>query len=289
MADHTGIEGFESPVLSIEREQDVATLWLDRPEARNAMGMDLWRDLPKAMEVLTDDNSVRVVVIAAKGPHFSVGLDLKAMGNLLAGGGDGGGGGDARPASMAARARAGRLEVKRLQDSITAVAQCPKPTVAAVHGYCIGGGVDLIAACDIRLASADAIFSVREAKVAIVADLGSLQRLPAIISAGHLAELAFTGKDITADRAKEIGLVNDVAGDAEGVLKAARTLAGEIAANSPIAVQGTKAVLAANEGHTVAEGLDYVATWNSGMLASDDLVEAMTAFMEKRTPKFTGR
>jgi enoyl-CoA hydratase len=291
MGEHAGIDGFESPVLSIERDEEVATLWLDRPEARNAMGMDLWRDLPRAMGVLNDDTSVRVVVIAAKGPHFSVGLDLKAMGSVLTGGGggNGDGAGEARPASMAARARAGRVEVKRLQDSITAVAQCPKPVVAAVHGYCIGGGVDLIAACDIRLASADAIFSVREAKVAIVADLGSLQRLPAIISAGHLAELAFTGKDITAERAKEIGLVNDVAADAEGVLKAARALAAEIAANSPIAVQGTKAVLAANEGRTVAEGLDYVATWNSGMLASDDLVEAMTAFMEKRTPKFTGR
>jgi enoyl-CoA hydratase len=158
-----------------------------------------------------------------------------------------------------------------------------------VHGYCIGGGVDLIAACDIRLASADAVFSVREAKMAIVADLGSLQRLPGIISAGHLAELAYTAKDISAERAKEIGLVNDVAEDAEGVLKAARALAAEIAANSPVAVQGTKAVLAANEGRTVAEGLDYVATWNAGMLASDDLVEAVTAFMEKRSPKFTGR
>ena len=291
MGEHAEIDGFDSPVLSIERDDDVAVLWLDRAEARNAMGVDLWRDLPTAMEVLGDDNSVRVVVIAAKGPHFSVGLDLKAMGNLLAGGGDGGSGngGEARPASMAARARRGRLEVKRLQDAVTAVAQCPKPVIAAVHGYCIGGGVDLIAACDIRLASADAIFSVREAKVAIVADLGSLQRLPAIINAGHLAELAFTGKDITAERAKEIGLVNDVAADAEGVLKAARALAGEIAANSPIAVQGTKAVLAANEGRTVAEGLEYVATWNGGMLASNDLTEAMIAFMEKREPKFTGR
>ncbi|HWD53772.1 MAG TPA: crotonase/enoyl-CoA hydratase family protein [Acidimicrobiales bacterium] len=289
MGEQAGITGFESPVLSIERDEDVATLWLDRPEARNAMGMDLWRDLPRAMDVLSADTSVRVVVVAAKGPHFSVGLDLKAMGNLLSGGGDGAGGGDPRPASMAARARGSRAEVLRLQDSVTAVARCPKPVIAAVHGYCIGGGVDLIAACDIRLASADAIFSVREAKVAIVADLGSLQRLPAIISAGHLAELAFTGKDISAERAKEIGLVNDVATDAEGVLKAARALAAEIAANSPIAVQGTKAVLAANEGRTVAEGLDYVATWNAGMLASDDLVEAMTAFMEKRTPKFTGR
>jgi enoyl-CoA hydratase len=190
---------------------------------------------------------------------------------------------------MATRARASRQGVKLLQDAISAVAECPKPVIAAVHGYCIGGGVDLISACDIRLASADAVFSVREAKVAIVADLGSLQRLPAIISSGHLAELAFTGKDISAERAREIGLVNDVAADAEGVHKAALQLAAEIAANSPIAVQGTKAVLAANEGRTVQQGLDYVATWNAGMLASDDLVEAMTAFMEKRAPKFTGR
>jgi enoyl-CoA hydratase len=282
---------FESPVLRIEHDQAeaVATLWLDRAEARNAMGVDLWRDLPRAMAVLSADTSVRVVVIAAQGPHFSVGLDLKAMGSTLTAGGDPGGGTHSAPASMAARARSSRTEVLRLQDAITAVARCPKPVIAAVHGYCIGGGVDLIAACDIRLASSDAVFSVREAKVAIVADLGSLQRLPAIINAGHLAELAYTGKDISAERAKEIGLVNDVAADVEGVHKAARALAAEIAANSPIAVQGTKAVLAANEGRTVAEGLDYVATWNAGMLASDDLVEAMTAFMEKRPPKFTGR
>ena len=295
------ITDFESPVLTLERDDFVATVWLDRPEARNAMGIDLWRDLPRAMEAVSDENTVRAVVIAAKGPHFSVGLDLKAMGNLLAGGGSGGGsggsgdggggggGGGGSAASMAARARGARTEVLRLQDSITSVARCPKPVVAAVHGYCIGGGVDLIAACDIRLASADALFSVREAKMAIVADLGSLQRLPSIINAGHLAELAFTAKDISAERAKEIGLVNDVCGDAEGVLKAARTLAAEIAANSPIAVQGTKAVLAANEGRTVAEGLDYVATWNAGMLASDDLTEAVTSFLEKRPPKFTGR
>jgi Delta3,5-Delta2,4-dienoyl-CoA isomerase len=286
----TNSVNFESPVLSIEQDEAVATLWLDRAEARNAMGQDLWRDLPLAMAAVSDDDTVRAVVIAAKGPHFSVGLDLKEMGSMLTGGG-GGGGGDASGsrASMATRARSGRQGVLRLQDSVTAVARCPKPVIAAVHGYCIGGGVDLIAACDIRLASADALFSVREAKMAIVADLGSLQRLPAIISAGHLAELAFTGKDISAERAKEIGLVNDVVADADGVLKAARALAGEIAANSPIAVQGTKAVLAANEGRTVAEGLEYVATWNAGMLASDDLVEAVTAFMEKRPPKFTGR
>jgi enoyl-CoA hydratase len=278
---------FESPVLHIEHDEAeaVATLWLDRPEARNAMGSDLWRDLPRAMDLLSEDTSVRVVVLAARGPHFTVGLDLKEMGSMLTGAGSGAG----PPSSTAARAQAARRNVLRLQDSITAVARCPKPVVAAVHGYCIGGGVDLIAACDIRLASADAVFSVREAKMAIVADLGSLQRLPAIIGAGHLAELAFTAKDIDAARAKEIGLVNDVAADVEGVHRAASVLAADIAANSPLAVQGTKAILAANEGRTVADGLDYVATWNAGMLASDDLSEAVTAFMEKRQPKFTGR
>ncbi len=280
------IESFTSPVLTLTREGDIATVWLDRPEARNAMGQDLWRDLPLAIDAVTRDAEVRVVIVAAKGPHFTVGLDLKAMGGLLAGGD---GAERSTPASAAYRARGTRAEVLRLQDSITAVARCPKPVIAAVHGYCIGGGVDLIAACDIRLASADAVFSVREAKMAIVADLGSLQRLPSILSSGHLAELAFTAKDISAQRAKEIGLVNDVAPDAEGVLKAAHELAAEIAANSPLAVQGTKAVLAANEGKSVAEGLDYVATWNAGMLASDDLTEAVVSFMEKRPPKFTGR
>jgi enoyl-CoA hydratase len=287
-------------VLSIERDGEVATLWLDRPEARNAMGPEFWNDLPLAMGELSEDRSVRAIVIAARGPHFSVGLDLKAMAGMLTGGSDSppdgtqgakgsNGSAKAHAPSMASRAVTARQGVLRMQSSVTSVAQCPKPVIAAIHGYCIGGGVDVISACDIRVASADAVFSVRETKVAIVADLGSLQRLPRIIGKGHVAELAFTGKDITAARAKEIGLVNDVAPDADAALAAARQLASEIAANSPLAVQGTKAVLAACEDKSVADGLDYVATWNAGFLGSDDLVEAMTAFMEKRPPQFKGR
>jgi enoyl-CoA hydratase len=175
-----------------------------------------------------------------------------------------------------------------MQASISSVAECPKPVIAAVHGYCIGGGVDLIAACDIRVASSDAVFSVRETKMAIVADLGSLQRLPAIIGAGHLAELAYTGKDIPVERAKEIGLVNDVFPDAASAVVGAQSLAAEIAANSPLVVQGTKTVLQTRDRRAIADGLDYVAVWNSGFLQSDDLVEAVSAFMEKRPPKFTG-
>jgi enoyl-CoA hydratase len=273
-----------SDVLSIERDGRVATLWLDSPERRNAMGPAFWADLPLAMEELSADDEVRAVVLAAKGPHFSVGLDLKTM--TLDGGGTPEKGDRRR--SQASRAGAFLRNVKRLQASITAVAECPKPVIAAVHGACIGGGIDLITACDIRLASADAFFSVRETKIAIVADVGTLQRLPRIIGKGHVAELAFTGKDITAERAAQIGLVNDLFPDAGAVLDAARAMAAEIAANSPLAVMGTKAVLEACADRSVAEGLDYVAVWNAAFLASDDLSEALAAFVEKRPPVYSG-
>ena len=269
-----------SSVLTIERDGHVGTLWLDNPDRRNALGPAFWDDLPLMMAELTDDDDVRVVVVAARGPCFTVGLDLKSMGSSVAGGGQG--------RSDAGRRTAMRRELKRLQGSINAVADCPKPVVAAVHGWCIGGAIDLITACDIRLASADAIFSVRETKIAIVADLGTLQRLPGIVGRGHVAELALSGKDITADRARDIALVNDVLPDYEALLKATHELAAEIAANSPLVVQGTKAVLRAGEGHSVAEGLDYVGIWNAAFLQSNDLVEAMTAFAEKRAPHFTG-
>lgn len=280
----------DEQVVFVERSGHVATLWLDRPEARNAMAMSFFEQLPQAMKGVSSDDAVRAVVIAARGSDFTIGLDLKAMSSLLAGPPrDSGDAGKGRAPSGAARASASRASILNLQEAISSVADCPKPVIAAVHGYCIGGGVDLISACDIRLASADATFSVRETKIAIVADLGSLQRLPRIISKGHVAELAYTGKDITAERAMEIGLVNDVHADASSTQKAATGLAEEIAANSPVAVQGTKAVLRACEDRSVEEGLDYVATWNAGFLQSDDLIEAVTAFMAKRPPKFEGR
>jgi enoyl-CoA hydratase len=278
-------DSFTSEVIAVEVDGHVATLWLDRPEKRNALGPAFWTDLPVAMAAIAADREVRAVVVAARGPHFSVGLDLVAMSGLVGPPEPG----DGPRTSAAARAQSARSEVLRLQASVSSIAACPVPVIAAIHGYCIGGGVDIAAACDIRLASAEALLSVRETKVAIVADLGSLQRLPRIIGKGHVAELAYTGKDISAARALQIGLVNQVSADAESVLADARALADEIAANSPLAVQGTKAVLAACEDRSVADGLDYVATWNAGFLASDDLVEAMGAFIEKRRPTFTGR
>ena len=245
------------------------------------MGVAFWRDLPAIVEELGDDDEVRAIVLAARGKHFTAGLDLGEMGGGVAGVGG-------EKASQASRSAAFLKDVKRLQGAFTALEVCPKPVIAAVHGACIGGGIDMITACDIRLCSADAKFSVRETKIAIVADVGTLQRLPRVISRGHANELALTGKDIDAQRAKEIGLVNDVLPDAEAVLKAARDMAAEIAANSPLVVQGTKAVLRATSEMTVEQGLDYVGVWNAAFLRSNDLTEAMTAFFEKRPPNFTG-
>ena len=273
----------DSDVFTVERDGYVATLWLDRPEARNAMGAAFWADLPVLMNELSDDDDVRCVVLAAKGPHFCVGLDLKTMGAVT-----GSDGADAAKSSPASNGYRFYRNVKRLQASISSVADCAKPVIAAIHGYAIGGAVDLVTAADIRLASADAVFSVRETKIAIVADVGTLQRLPRVISAGHVAELAYTGKDVDAQYALRIGLVNDVLPDVDTLHKAAWGMAAEIAANPPLAVQGTKAVLKASEDRTVAEGLDYVAAWNASQISSNDLMEAMSAFMEKRPATFEG-
>lgn len=265
-------------VFAIDRHEHVGTLWLASPERRNAMGPAFWEELPRAIAELDADEQVRAVVLAAKGPHFTVGLDLKSMGGGIA---EGGGG-------VAGRRRL--LDtIARLQGSITAVARSAKPVIAAVHGYCIGGGIDLITACDVRLAAADATFSIRETRMAMVADVGTLQRLPGIIGKGHVAELAFTGDDFGAERARDIGLVNSVHADQAAAVAAAQVMAGRIAANSPLAVTGTKQVLAYCEGKSVEDGLAYVAAWNAAFVASEDLGEAIAAFFEKRAPRFRGR
>jgi enoyl-CoA hydratase len=269
-----------SDVLSVERTGPVATIWLDRPDARNAMGSDLWRDLPAAMEDLGADPAIRVVVIAARGDHFTVGLDLKEFGgSLMTGFG--------AEAGVAGR-RETRDQVKRMQHTMTSIARCPKPVIAAVHGYCIGAGVDLITACDIRLAAAGAVFSVRETRMGMVADVGTLQRLPRILDPGRVAELVFTGRDVTAAEAEQMGLVGHVYEDRESLWKAADDLANEIAANSPLAVQGSKAVLGATEHMSIDEALDYVSVWNAAFLHSNDLQEAVRAFLEKRPPEYDG-
>jgi enoyl-CoA hydratase len=276
-----------SDVVTVEFEGHVAIVWLDRPDQRNAFAGDLWSDLPKIMDALDRDDSTRAIIIAAKGQSFTVGIDLKAFGPTLLNGGIDPSAPD-QPTSDIAKRRATYAMVKRLQTAFTSIANSSKPVIAAIHGHCIGAGVDLITACDIRYASEDAIFSVRETKLAIVADVGTLQRLPRIINPGHLAEMVYSGRDYTADEAAGIGLVTKVLPDAAGVLEAARETANEIAANSPLAVQGSKAVLNGGEGRSVEEALDYVALWNTAFLQSNDLLEAIMAYTQKRPPDFKG-
>jgi enoyl-CoA hydratase len=266
--------------LSVETKEHVAQVTLLGPGKGNAMGPAFWAELPEVFAELDADPDVRAIVLTGSGRNFSYGLDVAAMGGTLA---------PMLADGALARPRADfHTRLKRMQQSITAVADCRTPTIASVHGWCIGGGVDLISAVDIRYASADAKFSVREVKLAIVADVGSLARLPLILSDGHLRELALTGKDIDSERAARIGLVNDVYPDPEACLTAAHATAAEIAANPPLVVQGVKDVLDEQRTGRVAASLRYVAAWNSAFLPSKDLTEGITAMFEKRPPEFTG-
>ncbi len=272
--------------VTIEHRGHVAIVWLDRPDHRNAFAPEFWTEFPAAIDALADDPQTRAVVVAARGSAFTVGIDLKAFGPAIAAGSLDPS--TQSPASPVAQRVETRRLIKTMQRTFSSLAECPKPVIAAVHGYCIGAGVDLITACDIRYASIDATFSIRETRLAMVADVGTLQRLPRIIDPGTVAELAYTGRDFDAGEAASAGLVTRVLPDAETVLAAAIETAEAIAANSPLAVQGTKAVLRAGDGRTVDEALDYVALWNAAFLHSNDLGEAIAAFVERRPPGFTG-
>jgi enoyl-CoA hydratase len=272
--------------ISVERRNHVAIVWLDRPDKLNAMAPAFWEGFPAAIERLGSDDDVRVVVVAGRGRAFSVGIDLAAFGPAFASGSIPGADGVA--GSDVAQRRALYRQVKRMQHTFNALAECPKPTIAAIHGYCLGAGVDLITACDIRLCADDAVFSVRETRLAMVADVGTLQRLPRIVDPGTVAELVYTGRDFTAQEACDMGLVRRVLPDADAVLDAALTMAEEIAANSPLAVQGAKAVLRNTDGRSLGEQLDYMALWSAAFLMSDDLGEALRAVVEGRDPDFTG-
>lgn len=266
--------------VTIEITGHVAHVTLIGPGKGNAMGPAFWSELPTVFAALDADRDVRAIVLSGSGKNFSYGLDLAAMGGTLT---------PMLADGALARPRAEfHRELQSMQAAISAVADCRTPTIAAIHGWCIGGGVDLISAVDIRYASADAKFSVREVKLAIVADVGSLARLPLILSDGHLRELALTGRDIDAARAERIGLVNDVYPDADACLAAAHATAAEIAANPPLTVTGIKTVLDEQRTDRVAASLRYVAAWNSAFLASKDLTEGISAIFAKRTPEFTG-
>lgn len=265
----------------IEKRPPVAWVYLNRPEKKNAMNAPAWHESKPIFADLDQDPDIRAVIIAGKGPCFSAGIDLVGMMPEL-------------PELLDPAQKGGVKwnlipKIRALQDTMSCIEWCRKPVIAAVHNYCIGAGLDMITACDIRLATADAVFSLREAAVGFVADVGVLQRIPQIVGQGHARELAYTARNITAARAKEILLVNEVYENQAALMEAAEQLAMEIAENSPLAVQASKDVLNYGVGKTVDQGLQYVASISANIIPSDDLMEAVTAFTEKRKPKFTGK
>jgi enoyl-CoA hydratase len=262
--------------FSVEREGTVALVTMLAP----SMGFEFFTELPRVFRELDADSSVRAIILSGGGKNFSIGLDLKDVAPMFGALTTGESGASARTAVLA--------QVREWQASITAVADCRTPIISAISGWCIGGGIDLVAATDIRLAAADATFSVRETRMAIVADLGSLQRLVGIIGDGHLRELALTGGDIDSARAERIGLVNTVYADSETLMDAALQLARTIAANPPLVVRGVKDVLDAERAPRVEAGLRYVAIWNAAFLPSKDLGEAFASFAERRPAEFSG-
>lgn len=263
--------------ITVERSDHVAVIWLDRSEKLNALSPEMWAGIPSLVSQLGNDPEVRVLVVRGRGRAFTVGIDLEMLATMAPEG-----------RSEAERRRTLMATIKRLQGTFNAFADCPKPVIAAIHGYCLGAGIDLITACDIRWSAADATFSVRETRLGLVADVGTMQRLPRIVGPGHVAELVYTGADIGAERALEIGLVSRVLPDEESLHKETMDLAEEIASNSPLVVEGAKAVLRAGEGRTIDQALDYMALWNAAFMISDDLHEAIVAHAEKRPPRFTG-
>jgi enoyl-CoA hydratase len=254
--------------LRIERDGAVAHLILTGPGKGNAMGPATWTEIPAALDELEADPAIRALVVRGHGEHFSFGLDVKATVPQLAGEMD------------AYRRRDLHAMIVTMQNAFTRIATSRLPAIAAVHGWCIGAGIELIAACDIRYAHIGAKFSLREVQLAIVPDLGGLARLPLIVGEGHTRELALTGKTIDAPRAAAIGLVNEVVDheEVEGVVAHAAGVAAQIATYSPLTVAGIKSVMNAQQGRSVADGLAYVATWNAAYLNSPDLASALVSF-----------
>jgi len=259
----------------VEIDGHIAWLILNRPDKRNAMGLDFFPALDEHFQAFDNNPDVRVVVVKAEGKSFTAGLDLMEAGAILSD-------------STAAGRETLRRKLLELQQSISAIEKCSKPVIAAVHSHCIGGGVDMLSACDIRIATADTVFGIRETRIAIIADLGTLQRLPAIIGDGWFRELALTGRDFTAEEALQMGFITRICKDREALEATALELAKQIAGNAPLTVQGVKDVILYNRDNGVYPGLQYVAQKNCAQLPSDDLMEAVAAFMEKREPDFKG-
>ncbi|WP_372501151.1 crotonase/enoyl-CoA hydratase family protein (plasmid) [Tistrella mobilis] len=263
--------------LTVTLENAVARVTLNRPDKANAMNAPMWVELKAAMEWLDETPQARIGIITGAGRFFTAGIDLAMLGAMkdeVADGCDG------------RRGEKLRRQILDIQDTVTSVERCRKPVIAAVNGPCVGGGIDLITACDMRYAAEDAWFSVKEVDMGLAADVGTLQRLPKIVGEGMARELAYTARKVTAAEAEAMQLINRRFPTVDALNEGVQAIAAGIAAKSPLAIRGTKEMITYVRDHSVADGLNYIATWNAAMLLSDDLTEAMAAFFEKRPASF---
>ncbi len=254
----------------------IATITLCNPQKANALGEDFWTECREVFTQINDDPDVRVVVMASSGKHFTSGIDLGYLQNSMPPA-------DVDPARAMDKLR---RHVKFLQAAFEAIDKCRLPVLAAVQGGCFGAGVDLVSACDIRYASADAFFIIQEINIGMVADLGTMQRMPRQIPDGLMRELAYTGRKYRADEALATGYVTHVAENHETLMAHVMDIAAQIARQSPLAICGSKEMLNHTRDHTVAEGLDYIAAWNAGMLSQQDVIKGAVAALSKSTAEF---
>ena len=262
--------------FKVERVDGIVHIAMNRPEKANSMTPDFWVELPSLLERLGSDETVRCAIISGEGRHFTSGMDLATFSTIAA----------LFENEPGRAAFALRDMILRLQHTFTAIEKARFPVIAAVHGACIGAGIDMITACDLRIASSDAFFAVEEVHIGMAADVGTLQRLPKLIAPAIAAELAYTGRRFPADEAKAIGVVSSLHENREALLEAAWDLARSMATKSPLALAGIKRNLAYSRDHSVADGLDYIATWNGGVLRSSELMTAVQAKMEKTQAVF---
>jgi len=266
-------------LVSYNREGHIGFITLNRPDKRNAMNTALWKDLDKAIGIAEEDEEARVIILRGEGKSFCAGLDLGPENELI----------NAIGGTPGAKQKMKFFKIIiETQEIHSRLERISKPTIAVIHGHCLGAGLELVICCDIRICSADTIFALPEAKLAIITDVGGLQRLPKIVGRGHARELAFRGNRFDAEHAMAINLVNNVYPDKETLDAKALEMAEEIAGNPPLAVQGAKEVLLFDEETTQSKSLHYNAARSCMILPSEDLFEAMTAYMQKRKGEFKG-
>lgn len=255
---------FDTLLFTIE--DHIATVTLNRPDKANSLNETMWQELRLAMEHCSDNPSVRVVILQGNGKHFCAGIDLQMLMNVQA---------QIEDNCEARKREKLRRLILALQASVSSLEACSKPVIAAIHGACVGGALDIILAADMRYASADARFCIKEVDVGMVADVGTLQRLARIVGEGNAREMAFTAIELTAEQAAANHLLNRAFESKEAMLAHVQACATAIAAKSPLAIRGTKEILNYSRDHSVADGLNYVATWNAAMLVSEDLQAAV--------------